>query len=108
MAGSDLGEILTDDAGFTLYLFIPDDQGGSACYEQCEAAWPPLVASTMAGEAVDGSLLGTAPRTDGSTQATYNGWPLYYFANDLEAGETNGQGLNDVWYVVDASGEPIR
>lgn len=108
LASSELGDIITDGSGATLYLFLPDDQGESVCYDQCEAAWPPLVATTTAGDGLDPSLIGTVERTDGSVQVTYNGWPLYYFANDLVPGETNGQGANEVWYVVDASGEPIR
>lgn len=108
LASTDLGDIITDGSGATLYLFLPDEQGESVCYDQCEAAWPPLVATTTAGDGLDPSLLGTVERTDGSAQVTYNGWPLYYFANDLEPGETNGQGVNEVWYVVDANGEPIR
>ncbi len=108
LSASDLGEILVDEAGFTLYLFVPDNQGESVCYDQCESAWPPLVAATTAGEGVDATLFSTSPRTDGSIQATYNGWPLYYFANDLKPGEANGQGVNDVWYVVDVAGEPVR
>ena len=108
LASSELGDIITDGSGATLYLFLPDDQGESVCYDQCEAAWPPLVATTTASDGLDPNLLGTVERTDGSTQVTYNGWPLYYFANDLEPGETNGQGVNEVWYVVDANGEPVK
>jgi predicted lipoprotein with Yx(FWY)xxD motif len=107
LASTDLGDILSDSDGNTLYLFVPDAQGESVCYDQCEAAWPPLVGDVNAGDGVDGSLLGTAERTDGSVQVTYDGWPLYYFANDAAPGDTNGQGLNDVWYVVDAAGDAV-
>ena len=105
---TDLGSILTDSDGNTLYLFDPDAQGESVCYDQCEEAWPPLVAEATAGEGVDAALLGTAPRTDGSVQVTYNGWPLYYFAADNAPGDINGQGVNDVWWVVDAAGDAIK
>jgi predicted lipoprotein with Yx(FWY)xxD motif len=108
LAENDLGSVLTDADGNTLYLFDPDAQGESVCYDQCETAWPPLVADATAGEGVDEALLGTAPRTDGSTQVTYNGWPLYYFANDAAPGDINGQGVNDVWWVVDAAGDAIK
>ncbi len=108
LTDTDLGSILTDADGNTLYLFEPDAQGESVCYDQCEAAWPPLVAAATAGESLDGSLLGTAERTDGSVQVTYDGWPLYYFANDAAPGDTNGQGINDVWWVVDADGNAVR
>jgi predicted lipoprotein with Yx(FWY)xxD motif len=107
VADSSLGSILVDGDGKTLYLFTPDNQGESVCYDQCEAAWPPLVDQIEAGDGVDASLLGTAPRTDGSDQVTYNGWPLYYFANDTAPGDTNGQAINDVWYVLAPEGDAI-
>ena len=90
VSSSDLGEILVDGEGNTLYLFTPDAQGESVCYDQCEEAWPPLVGDVSAGDGVDGSLLGAVERTDGSLQATYNGWPLYYFAADSAPGDING------------------
>ena len=107
VADSSLGSILVDGDGNTLYLFTPDNQGDSVCYDQCEAAWPPLVDDFAAGDGTDASLLGTAPRTDGTDQITYNGWPLYYFANDATPGDVNGQGVNDVWYVLSADGTGI-
>ena len=107
VADSSLGTILVDGEGNTLYLFTPDEQSDSVCYDQCEAAWPPLSADVAAGDGVDAGLLGSAPRTDGTEQATYNGWPLYYFANDAGPGDVNGQGVNDVWYVLDPAGNGI-
>lgn len=107
VADSSLGSILVDRDGNTLYLFTPDEQGESVCYDQCEANWPPLVGEVEAGDGVNGSLLGLAPRQDGSEQVTYNGWPLYYFANDAAPGDVNGQGVNDVWYVVSPEGDAI-
>jgi len=107
LAESGLGEILVDGDGNTLYLFVPDAQGPSACYDGCAEAWPPLVGEVTAGDGVDGGLLASVARDDGSEQATFNGWPLYYFANDAAAGDTNGQGLNDVWYVLNATGDAI-
>lgn len=108
VSDSDLGPILTDGDGNTLYLFIPDAQGDPTCYDACEANWPPLVGDATAGEGTDASLFGTATRTDGSTQVTYNGWPLYYFAADAAPGDTNGQGLNDVWFVLSADGNAVQ
>lgn len=107
VAGSDLGDILVDADGNTLYLFTPDAQGESACYDQCEEIWPPLPGDVSAGDGVDASLLGTTQRTDGSTQATYNGWPLYHYAADGGPGDTNGQGVGDVWFVVDPAGDAV-
>jgi predicted lipoprotein with Yx(FWY)xxD motif len=107
-ADTDLGTILVDDEGSTLYLFMPDAQGASMCVDTCAATWPALVGPATAGDGVDEGLLGTADRPDdGSTQATYNGWPLYHFANDTAPGDTNGQGIGDVWFVVAPDGNPV-
>jgi len=107
-AESPLGEIVVDDAGNTLYVFIPDEAGQSTCYDGCATAWPPLEGAAQANGSLDASLMGTSTRTDSAEQVTYNGWPLYYFANDAAPGGTNGQGVNDVWYVIAPSGEVIR
>jgi predicted lipoprotein with Yx(FWY)xxD motif len=107
VATSSLGTILADGDGNTLYLYTPDAQGDSTCYDQCAANWPPLAGEAQAGSGVDGSLLGTTQRTDGTTQVTYNGWPLYHFANDSAPGDTNGQGVGSVWYVVGSDGNAI-
>lgn len=98
----DLGAILTDAAGKTLYLFTPDTTAGeSACYDECAANWPPLApaADMTLPEGVPGELT-TVKRTDGAEQVAYNGIPLYYFAEDDDAGDTYGQGLGGVWFVV--------
>ena len=107
LASTDLGDILQDGEGRTLYLFNPDAQGDSTCYDDCADAWPAFVNEGTAGEGVDASLLGTTTRTDGAVQVTYNGWPLYYFSGDVAPGDTNGQALNDIWWVVDATGNAI-
>ncbi|MPZ52902.1 MAG: hypothetical protein GEU79_09260, partial [Acidimicrobiia bacterium] len=98
---------LTTADGWSLYLFTMDEQGESTCYDDCEANWPPLTGEFTAGDGVDPELLGTVARDDGSEQVTYNGWPLYYFANDASAGDTNGQGANDVWFLVTPEGEQV-
>ena len=108
VAPSSLGEILVDADGRSLYLFMPDAQGESTCYDACESNWPPLTVEGIAGDGVEAALLGTTERTDGSVQVTYNGWPLYHFGGDAAAGDTNGQGLNDVWFVVSPTGEAIE
>jgi predicted lipoprotein with Yx(FWY)xxD motif len=105
---TDLGDILVDGDGNTLYMFVPDEQGASTCYDDCEQNWPPLTGTAAAGDGTDQSLLATVERDDGMSQVTYNDWPLYYFAGDAAAGDTAGQGIGDVWYVLDASGEPVR
>jgi predicted lipoprotein with Yx(FWY)xxD motif len=107
LATSDLGEIIVDEAGTTLYLFVPDAQGESTCYDECEATWPILPEVDSVGAGLDESLLDTTTRSNGDVQATYNGWPLYYFAGDAAPGDVNGQGINDVWWVVDATGAAV-
>ncbi len=102
-----LGPILTDAEGMTLYLFTKDEGGVSVCYDECAQRWPPLLVegAPVAPEGLSGEL-GVTERTDGTWQVTYNGWPLYYFAADTAAGDTTGQGVGEVWYVVppDAAG----
>ena len=107
LSSTELGDILVDGGGNTVYLFKADAQGESKCYDDCEQKWPVVGAVASVGDGLDASLLGTNTRTDGSAQATYNGWPLYLFFKDASPGEANGQGMNDVWYVVDAQGNAV-
>jgi predicted lipoprotein with Yx(FWY)xxD motif len=110
VADSDLGEILVDGDGMTLYVFFADKGSKSTCYDDCEEAWPPLTVDgePVAGDGVDQSLLGTTERDDGSTQVTYDDQPLYLFASDGAPGDTKGQGVGDVWFVVGPDGSPIE
>lgn len=110
VAESELGSILVDAEGRTLYVFLNDSGGESTCYGECAANWPALATDgePQAGEGVEASLLGTTEREDGTVQVTYNVMPLYYFAADEAPGDTNGQGVGDVWYVVSPEGEPIQ
>ena len=103
------GAFLVDADGMTLYIFLNDEPDKSNCYDACAQNWPPLLSdgAPVAGEGVDGALLGTTERSDGGVQVTYKGWPLYYFAADAVAGDTNGQGIKDAWYVVGPDGEAI-
>lgn len=106
---TELGEVLVDPQGMTLYLFTQDSEGTSACTGGCAEAWPPLLTdgAPSGGDGVDASLLGTIERDDGSMQVTYDGHPLYTYAADTAPGDTLGQGVGDVWYAVTASGEPV-
>ncbi len=106
-ADSSLGTILVDGEGMTLYLFTQDTPNTSVCFDQCLEAWPVLEGEPTAGEGVDDSLLGSFERDDGTVQATYDGWPLYYFAQDQAPGDVTGQAVNDVWWVLDADGAAI-
>jgi predicted lipoprotein with Yx(FWY)xxD motif len=108
---TDFGPILVDGEGMSLYLFTKDTQnsGTSTCTGDCLVKWPALLTDgdPVAGEGVDETLLGTITRDDGTTQVTYNGWPLYYFAEDTAPGDTNGQGVGDVWFLVTPAGEAV-
>ena len=110
VASSSLGDIVVDGQGRTLYLFMRDTGGTSSCTGGCATTWPPHVVTgtPQAGEGVNASLLATTSRDDGSTQVTYNGHPLYRFANDTAPGDTKGQGIGGNWFVVSPAGEAIQ
>jgi predicted lipoprotein with Yx(FWY)xxD motif len=103
---------LVDQASRTLYLFTNDPQnnGTSTCTDECLTIWPPVLVSGVptAGTGVDASLLGTITRDDNTMQATYNGWPLYYYSGDRAAGERAGQGMGNSWFMVSAAGNAIQ
>lgn len=107
-----LGRILVDSHGRTLYLFRADKRGMSACYGQCASFWPPLIATkaSKTGAGLKASLFGTTLRKGGTHQVTYDHHPLYRFAADKAAGQTNGQGVDHfggLWWVVAPSGAAI-
>jgi predicted lipoprotein with Yx(FWY)xxD motif len=104
-----LGKILVGSNGMTLYMFTKDEAGKSNCNADCLAKWPPLVTkgSPKLGPGVDASLVGTADLPDGSKIVTYNKMPLYYWVKDTKAGDTTGQGVGSVWYVVSPDGKVI-
>jgi predicted lipoprotein with Yx(FWY)xxD motif len=109
---SDLGRILVDRRGRTLYLFEKDVKGISACKGGCAAYWPPLLTTgkPLAGTSVRAALLGTTTRADGTLQVTYNHHPLYTFKLDTKAAQTRGQNTRAFgaeWYVVSPSGGKI-
>jgi predicted lipoprotein with Yx(FWY)xxD motif len=107
---SDLGQIVVDAEGRTLYRFLADTGSDSTCYEGCEDTWPALTVEgdPVAGEGIDASLLGTTEREDGSLQVTLDGHPLYHFSGDETADDMNGQDIGDVWYVVSPDGEAVE
>ncbi len=102
-----LGPILTDGQGMTVYILTQDTPNTSTCYGSCSAIWPPVLTdgAPTPGSGMQASLLGITTRNDGSTQVTYNSWPLYYFVNDKGPGDTDGEGVQDVWYVITPSGK---
>jgi predicted lipoprotein with Yx(FWY)xxD motif len=105
-----LGNFLADGDGRTLYLFTKDTPDTSNCYDKCQQAWPPLLTQGQPTlmDGVSSTLISTTVRTDGSIQLTYNGWPLYYYSKDAAAGDTTGQAVNNVWWVVSGEGNPIE
>jgi predicted lipoprotein with Yx(FWY)xxD motif len=108
VATSKLGDILVDADGRTLYAFTKDKGDQSACSGQCASNWPALTGPATAGTGAQAALLSTAMQTNGSAQVTYGGKPLYYFAGDAKAGDTNGQGVGGVWFAVTADGQLVK
>lgn len=99
-------KVVTNAKGFTVYSFAPDTATKSNCNGSCATYWPPVKGPATAGAGVTGKL-GTITRSDGSTQATYNGHPLYTYVSDTAPGQDKGNGLNlsgGVWHVVPVSG----
>lgn len=106
----DLGTVLVDSQGLTLYDFHKDKGGTSACYGACAGAWPPLLTegNPQAQGAAERSMLGTTKRKDGTLQVTYNGWPLYTYVADKAPGEANGNDIDQFgaeWYALQPNGE---
>ena len=104
-----LGQILTDSNGNTVYVFDKDTNGKSACSGSCAGVWPPVTTSgsPKAGKGVVASKLGTTKRSDGSTQVTYDGRPLYTYTADTSPWDTTGNGVNlygALWYAVQPNG----
>jgi len=96
-----LGTILTNQ-GMTLYLYTPDEENVSNCYDQCAVNWPPLLVgdgAPVAGTGVTGEL-SVIDRTDGGRQVAYNGIPLYFWIRDVRPGDATGQGVGDVWFIL--------
>jgi predicted lipoprotein with Yx(FWY)xxD motif len=103
------GKFLVDERGMSLYMFTKDTENVSNCYEQCEIAWPPILTLTgpTVGEGVDSALVASTVRKDGTKQITYAGLPLYYWEKDMAPGDTTGQDVGQVWYLVAPDGKPI-
>ena len=105
---TDLGSILVNAEGFTLYIFTNDTDGASTCYDACASTWPPVPGDVAISPELDASIFGTTTRDDGTEQLTVNGMPLYLYAPDTSPGDTTGQGVGGVWFVVDDAGEGLE
>ena len=103
------GSYVADNTGRAVYV-LEGDENGSKCTGDCLAAWPPLLADAppVAGSpSLQGVMIGTVERSDGTTQVTYNGKPLYLYARDTAPGTTLGQDVTDKWgewYLVGPTG----
>jgi predicted lipoprotein with Yx(FWY)xxD motif len=105
-----LGSVLVDSEGMTVYEFTVDNGTKSECYGGCEAAWPPVTTTgkPTAGEGAMSSALGTTKRKDGTLQVTYEGHPLYTFAEDKALGEANGNEVEGTWFALNESGAAVK
>lgn len=115
VADSSNGTYLVDGTGRALYMLQADAKGASSCYDACTTKWPPLLApqhgSRAPGPSIKSSAIVNIQRTDGFVQVSYQGHPLYHFAQDTTAGQIGGQGTKDQfgeWYLLDATGKPIE
>jgi predicted lipoprotein with Yx(FWY)xxD motif len=104
----ELGDVLTDSEGFTLYRFEKDTSkpAKSNCTGDCEKAWPVVLADgAEAPPGVDSSLIGSVARADGTKQLTVDGWPMYRYAQDTKPGDAKGQGVGGTWYAAAPNGK---
>ena len=104
-----VGSYLVDAKGMTLYWFKKDSPGKSACAGPCVERWPVYYREKVAaGEGTKEGDFGTITREDGKKQTTFRGYPLYYWVGDKAKGDTAGQGVNGVWYVIDPADFPPK
>jgi predicted lipoprotein with Yx(FWY)xxD motif len=111
VATTSLGDVLVNESGRTLYIFENDTApNASTCNGQCASTWPPLTVTgdIVLGDGLTESMFTTFPRDDGAMQVSVNGHPLYTYGADTKPGDTNGQGVGDIWYVVGANGQKIE
>ncbi|MFB7593076.1 SCO0930 family lipoprotein [Streptomyces sp. NPDC056169] len=104
---AELGSVVVDAKGFTLYRFDNDtaSPSTSACAGDCATTWPPVPAGSTRPGGVDASRVGSLKRADGVEQLTIAGWPVYRFAKDTAPGQTNGQGVGGTWFAVTPDGK---
>lgn len=109
LGDSQFGQVIFDRPGQAIYLFDKETTDESQCYDDCAEEWPPVLTEgePRVGEGLDESLVGTTERDDGTTQVTYNGHPLYYYAHEGrdEVRCHNVPGFGGVWYALNADGD---
>lgn len=105
---TDAGDVLVNDAGLSLYGFLPDEGGTATCGGGCAQAWPPIMLpSGDLPAGLDAGLFSVTDAADGGSQLVANGWPLYLFAGDAAAGDITGQGSGGNWFLVAPDGSLI-
>jgi len=107
MTKDGVGAYMADAKGMTLYYFTKDTVGKSVCLDGCVEKWPLYTADKVEPQAgLAAKDFGSIKREDGKSQVTYKGFPLYYFFKDKKAGDTLGQGVGGVWYVINPAAFP--
>ena len=111
-SSTSVGRYLADANGRSVYVFMKDKKNVSTCADACAAAWPPFAASSAVStdSSMKSAMVGTITRSDNRSQTSYNGMPLYYYEDDKQPGDIEGQGKNEfggLWYVVSPSGQKI-
>jgi predicted lipoprotein with Yx(FWY)xxD motif len=111
-ADSDFGQVLWGTNRQAIYIWQREPSTTPKCYDDCAEAWPPVLTTgdPVADGEVDATLLGTTTRRDGSTQVTYNGHPLYYYAHE-GPGEVRCHNVathGGLWWVITPAGERAR
>jgi predicted lipoprotein with Yx(FWY)xxD motif len=106
---TEIGKYLTDSEGKTLYWFKKDSTGKSACAGTCVDNWPIFYREKVASPSgLNADDFGTITREDGARQSTFRGYPLYYYKGDTTSGDTRGNDLMGIWYVVDPANFPPK
>ena len=99
-----VGNYMTNGTGWTMYIYTKDtpNSGKSTCYSTCATYWPPVSwnPNLNLNNGINGTAFGKITRTDNTTQLTYDGYPLYYYAADKQAGDISGQNVDGTWFVV--------
>ena len=104
-----IGKYLTDTEGKALYWFKKDSSGNSACAGPCLEKWPLYYRETIAApKEIEAADFGTITREEGKKQTTFRGYPLYYWINDKQPGDTTGQSVNNVWFVINPDNFPPK
>lgn len=104
-----VGNYLTDGSGRALYVFEEELDGGVACVDECTIHWPPFLSEErpLTAPGLIPGFVGVTERPDGTSQVTFRGRPLYYFVDDIGAGDINGQAQDGQWYVLSTTGDLI-